>query len=89
MTTRPLTPAGRMLTVNYDPGTGGSLRVEVLDGAGNPVPGYGIDDATPVTSNALAPGAMVRWGATATLPAGPVRLRFTQTGGDLYAFAVR
>lgn len=89
VTTRPLTPAGRTLAVNYDPGTGGSLRVEVLDGDGNPLPGYGIGDATPVTTNALAPGATVTWGATSTLPAGPVRLRFTQTGGDLYAFTVR
>lgn len=87
VTTRPITPAGRTLTVNYDPGPGGSLTVEVLDANGDPVPGYGPSD--PITANALAPGTTVRWGANATLPAGPVRLRFTQTGGDLYAFTAR
>lgn len=59
-TTRPLTPASNTLTVNYDPGsTGGALRVEVLDANGNPIPGYGAADATPIASNALAPGATV------------------------------
>jgi len=88
VTTRPLSPAGGTLSVNYDPGTGGSLRVEVLDADGNAIPGYGAADATPITANALAPGAIVTWGDRATLPAGPVRLRFHLTGGDLYEYAI-
>jgi hypothetical protein len=85
VTTRPLIPAGRALRVNYDPGSGGSLRVEVLDAAGNVV----LGPSDPVTTNATAPGVTVTWGATSTLPTGQIRLRFTQTGGDLYAFTVR
>jgi hypothetical protein len=91
VTTRPLTPAGRTLTVNYDPGTsGGSLRVEVLDANGNPISGYGAADATAITSNAVAPGTTVTWGGQNALPTGvgPLRLRFGLTGGDLYAFNV-
>jgi hypothetical protein len=91
VTTRPLTPAGGALTVNYDPGTGGgALRVEVLDASGQPIPGYTAAEADPVTVDALAPGARVTWGTRTTLPTGlgPIRLRFHLTGGDLYAFTV-
>lgn len=91
VTTRPLAPAGNRLTVNFEPGgPDGSLIVEVLDRSGNPIPGYGTSDATPVTTDSLAPGVIVHWGDKATLPTdvGPLRLRFTVTNGDLYAFTV-
>lgn len=89
VTTRPLAAAGDVLTVNYRPGAGGSsLRVEVLDAGGTPVPGYGVADATAISTDARAPGTRVSWGDRTTLPAGPLRLRFHTTGGDLYAFAV-
>ena len=88
VTTRPLTAAGTALTVNYRPAAAGdSLRVEVLDANGNPVPGYALADSVPVTSDALAPGVRVAWTGGDTLPAGAVRLRFHLDGGDLYSFA--
>ncbi|MDN3357507.1 carbohydrate binding domain-containing protein [Actinomadura sp. DC4] len=85
VTTRTLSPAGTGLTVNVAPGSG-SLKVEVLDAGGNPVPGYTADDATPVTSDTL--GTAVRWGTRTTLPAGPLRLRFDLTAGDLYSYTI-
>lgn len=89
VTTRPLTPVGNKLTVNYAPGAGGdNLKVEVLDVNGNVISEYGSADVTPVTVDAKAPGRQVTWGSNATLPVGEIRLRFTQTGGDLYAFTV-
>ncbi|WP_436527096.1 carbohydrate binding domain-containing protein [Actinoplanes sp. HUAS TT8] len=89
VTTRPLTPAGTGLTVNYAPGASGDhLVVEVLGVDGTVLPGYGAADVTPITTDARAPGARVTWAAGTTLPTGPIRLRFTQTGGDLYAFTV-
>ncbi|WP_239175222.1 carbohydrate binding domain-containing protein [Actinoplanes cyaneus] len=89
VTTRPLTPAGSNLTVNFAPGAGGdNLKVEVLDVDGTVLTGYGAADVTPITTDARAPGAQVTWGANTTLPSGPIRLRFTQTGGDLFAFTV-
>jgi hypothetical protein len=88
VTTRPLTPAGHKLTVNYAPSGGSTLKVEVLDVDGNVITGYGSANGTPITTDAKAPGTQVTWGGATTLPSGQVRLRFTQTGGDLYAFTV-
>ena len=89
VTTRPLTPSGDRLLVNYAPGTSGALKVEVLDAAGTPIPGYTTAMATPVTTDARYPGVQVRWGTTDRLPTGtPIRLRFSFTGGDLYSFSV-
>ncbi|MDR7319916.1 hypothetical protein J2S44_000166 [Catenuloplanes niger] len=88
VTTRPLTAAGSGLSVNYRPAAAGdSLRVEVLDVNGNPVPGYAAADSIPVTTDALAPGVRVAWTGGDTLPSGAVRLRFHLDGGDLYSFA--
>lgn len=64
----------------------GSLKVEVLDANGNPVPGYTAADATPITSDTL--GTAVSWGSKTTLPAGPLRLRFDLTAGDLYSYTI-
>lgn len=88
VTTRPLAPAGGALAVNYDPGMAGSLTVEVLAADGTPIPGYTAADATPITANALSPGAAVSWAGKTALPAGQIRLRFHFTAGDLYAFTV-
>ncbi len=82
--TRPLTPTGTKLAVNYAPTGGSRLTVEVLDINGNPFPGY---EAT-VTTDAKAPGVLVVWAGHNELPGGPIRLRFTQNGGDLYAYTV-
>ncbi|MDQ0371204.1 hypothetical protein J2S42_007873 [Catenuloplanes indicus] len=88
VTTRPLTAAGRALTVNYRPAAAGdSLRVEVLDVNGNPIQGYAAADSIPVTTDALAPGVRAAWTGGDTLPSGAVRLRFHLSGGDLYSFA--
>ncbi|MGH3377537.1 MAG: hypothetical protein ACRDP6_22630 [Actinoallomurus sp.] len=85
VTTRTLSPSGSTLSVNVAPGSG-SLSVEVLDAAGDPVPGYAAADATPITADTL--GAAVRWGTRTTLPAGPLRLRFDLTAGDLYSYTI-
>jgi hypothetical protein len=85
VTTRTLSPAGSRLTVNVAPGSG-SLRVEVLGADGSPLPGYAAGDATPVTADTL--GTPVSWGPRTTLPAGPLRLRFDLTAGDLYSYTI-
>jgi hypothetical protein len=66
----------------------GELRVEVLDAAGVPRPGFGREDALPFSGDAT--DARLRWRDQAILPqdAGPVRLRFHLREGSLYAFRV-
>jgi hypothetical protein len=45
-TTRLLVPGGPKLKLNFQTyGTAGSIRVEVLDSKGRPVPGYGLEEA--------------------------------------------
>ncbi|WP_422770491.1 carbohydrate binding domain-containing protein [Plantactinospora sp. WMMC1484] len=87
VTTRTLAPAGRTLSVNVAP-NGGQLRIEVLDAAGVPVPGYTLADSTPITTASL--DAPAGWGTTRTLPTGdgPLRLRFHLSAGDLYSYAI-
>ncbi|MBP2327794.1 hypothetical protein JOF56_008179 [Kibdelosporangium banguiense] len=87
VTTRTLTPTGKQVTVNANPGSG-ELRVELLDANGVPVPGYQAADATPITGDTL--GTTARWATTTTLPAtgGPFRLKFHLTAGDLYSYSI-
>lgn len=50
---------GSRLLLNLDAGALGTLRVGLRDAAGQPIPGYGLDDCTPVRGNAM--GAAVTW----------------------------
>ncbi|PYV11929.1 MAG: hypothetical protein DMG07_18125 [Acidobacteria bacterium] len=73
------------MTVNAD--VRGELRVELLDAAGHPIPGYGAAECTPVRSDALA--HRVRWkGGTAldSLRGKSISLRFALRSVSLYAF---
>ncbi len=82
----PLQAAGDRLSVNAD-ASKGQLTVEVLDGAGEPVAGYGSKDCVPIRTDAVR--HVVRWQDHARLPAGgPLRLRFRLTDAKLYAFSV-
>ena len=43
MLTRPLRFSGRELTINYSTSAGGSLRVEIQDADGQPLPGFALE----------------------------------------------
>lgn len=86
--TRPITPAASGGTLHVNAVTGsGTLTVEVLGADGAPVPGYTATETTHLHGD-LADQA-VSWGTKTTLPAGQVRLRFSLTSGDFYAYSVR
>jgi hypothetical protein len=87
LTTRKLRFDGSRLEVNLDTGGGGSLRVEILDEAGTPLPGYTRDDATLLCGNSVR--MPVTWGDredVAALAGKPIRLRFLMRDCKLYAF---
>ncbi|WP_053207411.1 hypothetical protein [Jiangella muralis] len=88
LTTRELEVSGDSLVVNAVLGTGGSLRAELLDAAGDPLPGFGLAASNPVTGDQLA--AELTWDGAdfAAIGDQPVRIRFHLTGGDLYSFTV-
>ena len=86
MTTRPLTFAGKRLRLNYATSAAGSVRVEVQDAAGAPLPGFAAGDCPEIIGNFL--DREVRWNGGADLSAlagTPVRLRFVMKDADLFA----
>ena len=84
--TRPLDFTGRRLHLNAAVGEGGRIRVAVVSARGV-VDGYGLDDCTPITGDAI--DAAVTWGARSdleSLAGSSVRLRFELQRADLFAF---
>ena len=95
MVTKPLTFQGDRIEVNYSTSAAGSIRVEVQDAAGAPVPGHALDDCVELKGDEIS--RTVTWpGARATvaeggpdlrpLAGGPVRLRFSMRDADLFSF---
>ena len=90
--TRPLDFAGgaRSLTINCLARRAGSIRVEVTDRHQQPVPGFGLEDAAPITADAVA--EKVKWrnhGDLSALDGRTIRLRFHLRDASLYSFAIR
>ncbi|MFI4875412.1 MAG: hypothetical protein ACIALR_08750 [Blastopirellula sp. JB062] len=88
LTTRPVVFQGDRLFVNVDCPQG-SLRVDVLDQAGEVVPGYSAERCRPISTDRTL--TEVTWEGMADLAdlAGkPIRFRFHLQNGALYAFWV-
>jgi hypothetical protein len=90
VTTKPFVLAGRRLELNLD-ARDGAICVEVLDPAGEPIPGYGRDEAATIQDldgMRLEP----RWEGHPDLNAlvgRTVRVRFYLENAKLYAFQIR
>ena len=88
--TRPLTFTGRELVVNFSAGAAGSLRVELQDAAGKPLPGFTLADAVEVIGDEIE--RVVTWKSdrdVSELAGRPVRLRFAMQDADLYSLRFR
>jgi hypothetical protein len=84
--TRPLTFSGKRLLLNVATSAAGSVRVEIQDTEGDPLPGFTLRDALPFYGDEL--DALTTWksGSDLTSLAGKtVRLRFVLQDADLYA----
>lgn len=84
--TRPLTFTGDQLRLNYAAAKNGSVRVEVQDDAGKPLPGFSLADCEPLTGDSI--DQPVRWksGASVGSLAGKaIRLRCAIENADVYA----
>lgn len=88
--THPLRFSGRRMVVNVGTGAAGSLRVELQDGAGKPLPGFGLADCREVVGDDLERiviwSGAVNQGDVSALRGVPVRIRFVMKDADLYAF---
>jgi len=84
--TRPLRFSGSRLEVNFSTSAGGSLRVELQDEAGQPIPGFTLADCNLQFGDQLDRVVSWKGGADVSQFAGrPVRLRFELKDADLYA----
>lgn len=87
-TTKPLTFSGEQLTINFATSAAGSVRVEILDEAGNPIPGYEMKNGEEIIGNSV--DRVVTWksqGSDLSKLAGqPIRLRWHLSDADLFSF---
>ena len=86
MTTRPIRFRGSRLVLNYSTSAAGSLRVEIQDETGRPIPGYSLQDSREIFGDSVEQA--VSWKGTSdlsSLSGKTVRLRFLLKDADLYA----
>ena len=86
LVTHPLTFDGASLHINYATSAAGSVRVEIQDADGAPIPGLSLDDCAEIYGDHL--DRRVEWSSgvdLADLSGRPVRLRFRLDDADLYA----
>ena len=85
--TKPLTFTGKQLELNFATSAAGSLKVEIQDAAGKPLPGYALADASDLFGDTVTGKAHWQQGTAVTALAGkPIRLRFVLKDADLYSF---
>jgi hypothetical protein len=88
--TRPLTFTGRELVVNFSTGAAGSLRVELHEADGKPLPGFALADAVEQVGDEIE--RVVTWKSgrdVSGLSGRPVRLHFAMRDADLYSIQFR
>jgi hypothetical protein len=86
MLTRVLTFSGKELEINYSTSAAGSIRVELQDASGQPVPGFTLADSQEIIGDHIA--RVVTWksgSSVAALAGKPARLRFVMKDADLYS----
>jgi hypothetical protein len=85
--TKPVLFMGQHLMMNFSSSAAGDIRVELQDEAGNPMPGYALDDCFPVFGDSLERMLVWKNGRDLSpLEGKPVRLRFVLKDADLYSF---
>ena len=88
--TRPLRFEGSELTLNVATSAVGSMRVEIQDAEGQPIPGYALEESIEWYGDDI--GAVVHWqsgSSVAALAGRPVRLRMVLRDADVYALRFR
>ncbi len=88
VTTVPIRFSGSRLEVNAEAGWG-EIRVEVLDEAGDVIPGFGRDGCAPVTGDSVRHAVAWEQGDPRSLAGQTVKLRFHLRCASLYAFQFR
>ena len=88
--TRFLRFSGSALVLNYATSAAGSIRVEIQDEQGQPIPGLTLEDCPEIIGDEIE--RVVSWSGNASLSrlqGKVVRLRFLMKDGDLYSLRFR
>jgi hypothetical protein len=86
LTTRPFQFQGDRLTLNFATSAAGTIRVEIQDADGSPLPGFTLEDSSEIFGDAIDRTVVWNDGSDVSALAGKtVRLRFTLRDADLYA----
>jgi hypothetical protein len=85
--TTPIQFQGNVLALNFATSAAGSIRVEIQDLDGKPLPGFALADCPPHFGDTIERVVTWRGGSDVGALAGrPVRLRFALQDADLYAY---
>ena len=87
LVTKPIRFSGDKLALNFSTSAAGSIRIEIQDANGTPIPGFTLADAPEIFGDAL--DQVVPWKdnhTLAELSGKPVRLRLVMKDADIYAF---
>jgi hypothetical protein len=85
--TRPIRFSGSQLALNFATSAAGDIRVEIQDADGQALPGFRLEDCSPVFGDTLERTVTWSGGSDVSGLAGrAVRLRFVLRDADLYAF---
>jgi hypothetical protein len=82
--------AGDELSLNSSTSAGGSVRLEIQDAGGTPVPGFTLEEFRPLVGDSIDQVAAWKSGTSLAALAGrPVRLRFVLQEADVFALQFR
>jgi hypothetical protein len=90
MLTPPIRFTGKELVLNYSTSAPGSVRVELLDAHGAPLPGHSLADCDEIIGDEIE--RVVSWKGSSELGASgdkPVRLHFALKDADIYSLRFR
>ncbi|MGD9853819.1 MAG: hypothetical protein AB7U20_02615 [Planctomycetaceae bacterium] len=78
---------GRRLALNYSTSAAGSVRVEIQNADGEPIPGYALTDVQELYGDST--DQQVVWNDdsdVSRLSGNPVRLRFVSSDADVFSY---
>ncbi len=85
--TKPLIFEGKRLKMNYSTSAAGSIRVEIQDAQGRPIPGFALDECPAIYGDQVE--GTIAWNDgsdVGDLAGKPIRLRLVLNDADIYAF---
>ena len=87
LVTRPLKFVGSQLVINFSTSAAGSVRIEIQDADGNPLPGFTLADSHELFGDAIVRVVSWKSGADVSSLAGkPVRVRLELKDADICSF---